>query len=336
VSDFGRIYDLVESVLPTGAARSTYEWRYLANPNGKARCWVVVERSGGELVGSSSRFPWPIFHGSERQAGWFGGDLVTLPRLQRQGIFRLITDARDSHPWEGDNIVLGAPNRISRAAVASMGHSYNTLGPFPRATLLLDYASQLRSRSWPKTPARILGGAANKALALWQTMNLSRPGNVRVEEITRFDSGIDALTYETMSSPHYWCYHDAAFLNWRYLQHPGNSCVAQVAIVDDGIVGYSVVRLEGEHSTLMELVVLPFPEPVADALLHGIIGIAREAGCLTLGFYATRNWRFWGALRGAGFLPRKSEVYRTVRCRNREDVSEEGYWQILPGDSDVG
>ncbi len=100
--DFDRIFDLVDTVLrarPRRARpRKAYEWLYQANPIGTARCWLVIERCSGELVASESRFPWPMARGSERIEGVLCGDFVTLPRLQRQGIFQLRSEICNSHP----------------------------------------------------------------------------------------------------------------------------------------------------------------------------------------------------------------------------------------------
>ena len=101
-------------------------------------------------------------------------------------------------------------------------------------------------------------------------------------------------------------------------------------------MGYSVIRLEDKHATLMEFAASSSLQSVAGALLHATIGLAREAGCHSLVFYATRRWRYWGLFHRVGFVDRSSEFYRTARCPDRADVSLEENWQLLPGDKDVG
>jgi GNAT superfamily N-acetyltransferase len=335
-NDFERIFDLVDTVFGTKRARTAYEWLYRANPTGIARCWLVIERSSGSLVANQCRFPWPVAHGSERIEGEFSGDFATLPRLQRQGLYRLCVEVRDSHARQNQTVVLGAPNAKSRGALAKIGRQHYVLGPLPFRVLPLDFVELLCSRSWPRSAARIVGVAANEALGLWHKRVLAFQGDIRIEEIKRFDSSVDALTHSCMMTPSYWCPHEADFLNWRYLQHPVNAYVAQAALVNGEVMGYCVVRIENDRATLMEFAASTTQQSVVRALLGAAIGIAREAGCHALAFYATRSWRFWGLFSRVGFLKTNSDTYRTAFCPDREDVSCEENWQLLPGDKDVG
>lgn len=334
--DFERIFNLVDTVFETKRTRAVYEWLYRANPIGVARCWLVIERSSGELVACQCHFPWPVACGNERVEGEFSGDWVVLPRLQRQGIYRLCTEVRDSHPGQNRTVVLGAPNAQSRGALKKIGRQNTILGPLPFARLPLDITEILRSRSWPRGAARIIGTAANSALDLWHGKILAPAGDIRIEQLRHFDSSVDVLTYNCMITPSYWCPHEADFLNWRYLQHPVNSYVAQVALVDDEVSGYSVVRIDNKDATLMEFAAFPERQLLVGELLRATIGVAREAGCHTLAFYATPSWRFWHLFRSLGFLSRKSEIYLRAHCPDRAEVSQEENWQLLPGDRDVG
>ena len=336
LDDFEQIFDLVDTVFGFKRGRAAYEWLYRANPNGVAHCWLAFECSSGELVASQCRFPWPMAHGSECIEGEFAGDFATLPRSQRQGLYQTCAEVRDSHPAQDRIVVLGAPNAKSRGALKKMGRQHNILGPFPFARVPLDYTKILRSRSWPQGAAAIVGNAANSALGLWQNRCWATSGEVRIEELRHFDSGIDAVTKHCMSTPDFWCPHDADFLNWRYLQHPLNSYVALGALVDDEVRGYSVVRFEDDRATLMEFAASPTQPAVAQELLRASIDLAREAGCLTLAFYATSGWRFWSLFRSVGFASRESEMYISALCPERPEVLQEENWQLLPGDKDVG
>jgi hypothetical protein len=111
--------------------------------------------------------------------------------------------------------------------------------------------------------------------------------------------------------------------------------MAQAAVVNQRLVGYSVIRLGCQQATLMEFSVSPATEFSAGALLRATAAAAREAGCMSINFHATSTWRYWNLLYRAGFLRRKAHVYRTARCPEREDASREENWQLVPGDSDV-
>jgi GNAT superfamily N-acetyltransferase len=333
-NDFPRIHDLVDTVFDRSRSRAAYDWLYLANPVGIARCTLVFERCSGELVSSRSGWPWPVAHGSKRIEGQLGGDVVTLPRLQRQGIGELRRQFNEAHPCHGHTIKFGIPNAKSRAVTTKYGR-VPPFGPLPNGTLVLDSANYLQSRSLPRRVARIIGKTADLAMDRWRDKTLASPSNIRIEELQRFESDIDELTYRCMSTPTYWCPHEAEFLNWRYLENPLNSYLSQAVLEGDEIKAYSVIRIKDKHAILMEFVAPRVPKSLASALLHAIIQVARDAGCNEINFYATSSWRFWSIFRQAGFFKRGPEVYVTARCPNLSDVSEEEKWQLLPGDSDV-
>jgi hypothetical protein len=181
----------------------------------------------------------------------------------------------------------------------------------------------------------MIGKTADLAMDSWRNKILASPINIRIEELQQFGSDIDELTYACMSTPTYWCPHEADFLNWRYLKNPLNSYLAQAVLVGDEIKGYSVIRIDERRATLMEFAVPRAPKSLASALLHAIIQVARNAGCSGINFYATPSWHFWNLFHLAGFFKRKSEVYVTARCPSLSDVSVVENWQLLPGDSDV-
>lgn len=334
--DFEQIFDLVDSVFPRKRPRAAYDWLYRRNPGGLPMCWLVIERESGQLVANTSRFPWPVASGSQRIEAAMGGDSAVSPRLQRQGLFQINSEVRESHPWENASIVLSCLNPKSRGALAKMGRENIILGPLPSATLLLHSAHYLRWHSWPEGVARLVGGGVDFVFRSWQKGTLAAPDAIRVEQVGNFDSSIDELTAGQVPASRYWCPRDPAFLNWRYFQNPLSESIGLVALEDEHTCGYSVIRTDGRHATVMEFFVPRGRSPVAAALLRATIDTARQAGCSRINIYATSGWDFWRLFRRAGFLPRKSDVYRGARCPERPDVSQEENWQLLPGDSDVG
>ncbi|HUI25890.1 MAG TPA: hypothetical protein VL403_07370, partial [Candidatus Kryptonia bacterium] len=62
-AEFDAIYDLVDESFGTKRPRPLYDWLYRRNPYGTARCWVVIDRASGRLIGNTSTWPWPMAHG---------------------------------------------------------------------------------------------------------------------------------------------------------------------------------------------------------------------------------------------------------------------------------
>lgn len=54
-ADFDEIYDLVDEAFEFKRSRAEHDWLYRRNPGGKGRCWIIVERETGMIVGSDAR-----------------------------------------------------------------------------------------------------------------------------------------------------------------------------------------------------------------------------------------------------------------------------------------
>jgi len=335
--DFERVYDCVDAAFGRKRPRPLYEWLYRRNPMGTARCWGMLERSSGELVKTSAAFPWPIWRGDTPLRGSLGGDAATVPAWQRQGLSAIRRPVTRSHPWYGKTCGIAGPNEGSRAVARSAGNPQNLLGDLPGGVALLRPAPLLERARLPRAIARPLGAPAAAVLAAWRRLAL-RSGRglaTRVEPVTRFSTDFDEVTERHMAWPGFWCPHNAAFLNWRYLEHPVERYEALALVEAERPVAYAVVRLAGTRATLAELAAPTRPSAPAARLLGACMDLAEEAGCELMSFFSTPAWRHWGLLRRAGFLPYRTSNHFEASCRELEpEVNELGRWQITPGDRD--
>jgi len=311
-TEFERLYDLVDEVFGVKRPRTVFDWLYRGNPAGVARCWIVAEKTTGRLVCQSAFWPWPLAHGLEPRLAYFVGDSVVTPDWQRQGIAKVRHEVQNQHPLHPTRMVLGWPNEKTRARLRKRDRAREMLGP------LLESVFRV-------------GGGPRRA---WRRLlNTTRSRGLCVEEVTRFDSGFDALTQHTMAWGGFWCPHDAEFLNWRYFAHPTRSYRALAALDGDDPAGYCVLRTEGRTALLME-----FAAPEAGAaprlLLERALEAAREAGCRQLAFHAPPGWRHWPSFRSAGFAERRSGRTLVVAGTKDPDAYRIESWQILPGDDD--
>lgn len=330
--DFPRIWRLVDIVWNRTRPRKAYEWLYLGNPCGFARGTVVYEVASGELVSSATRFPWPVACGDEMLPAAFGGDTVTLPRLQRTGLTDIRRGPGRLDPCSNSTVVLAAPNEKSRANARKQGDVV-PLGPLPSATMIVDFQHYLADRGLPAAIARGAGRIAN-AIGAGRRHRVVGPGkSVQVEDIQHFDASFDILTQRCMRTDGYWCPHNAEFLNWRYLDHTLHEYLAIALIRDDLPVAYAVARVSHSQALLMEFAADQYE--LACRLLTALVDRVQAAGSDRIAFYATSAWRHWGLMREAGFRRRSSERYIKADCPERSDVLEETNWQLLPGDSDV-
>jgi hypothetical protein len=318
--EFDEIFDFVDEVFGTKRPRAEYEWLYRCNPCGFARCWNTIDKETGKLVASSSAWPWPASAGDERLFGAISGDSVIARGFRRQGILNVRLAVSDLHPFRKREIFFGWMNEHSLRRERSQGLPGRTKGPLPRHVLYLSARARVAQRSWLR--ARTFGAAA--AVGRWRRRGL------RVEDVTHFDAGFDALSWQVMRSEGFWFPRDSEFLNWRYPGHPSREYRSLALLEGEDIIAYCVLRLDGRCATLMEFVSTDGLETV---LLAAASRGAREAGCDRLEIFATPRWKRWSVFHRAGFLERASHHYLFLFTRG-EAESHLDEWQLLPGDHD--
>lgn len=335
--EFDRLYDLVDAAFGRTRSRPLYEWLYRGNPFGRARSWIVVERASGEILKAGTNFPWPIWRGQEPIRGVLAGDHVTAPEWQRKGLTAVRRQVSRNHPWWGEDCSIAGPNKSSRIVERKAGNADDLAGALRGGLVVLDAAATLASFGISRFVAKPAGLVAKPFLSTWQrraSRGAAGAGG-RVEEIGRFSVDFDDVTERCMAYPKFWCPHNAAFLNWRYLDHPEERYVGLALVEDERPTGYAVVRLAGEGAMLSEFAVEPSPSPHAFKLLDEVFAMVRKAGCAYLNFFAPPGWRHWGLFHRTGFIPYRSKNHVDLSGKQYEpEVQDLRNWQLMPGDRD--
>jgi GNAT superfamily N-acetyltransferase len=321
-SEYPAIYDLVDAGFGFERPREVYDWLYRRNPRGPARCWVVVEKASGRIVSQSTDWPWPIARGAQALEGFQVGDTVTAPRWQRHGIGELLGEARAQHPFEENRISLGWPNEKTIGRMRKHGREWKIMGPLPQAVCRLGRRSMLRT-------------AVGAALGAGARTLFGRRSGIVVEEIRRFDSAFDDVTAQHAAWHGFWCPHDFELLNWRHLDRPTSQHVALSLSHHGSLAGYCVLKLQERSALLMDFVAPREPPSLSVALLRRALGVAREAGCTRLRFFATPAWPHWPLFRACKFAERPSNVFILSLSRYRPEGQQIERWQCLPCDSDA-
>ncbi len=331
-ADYEAIWDCVDAAFGRARPRAMYPWMYRDNPFGRARCWIVAEKSSGRILKTGANFPWPIWRGDEVLRGSLAGDSATVPEWQRKGLSRIRREVRRSQPWARTIASIAGPNEGSRTVTKKAGEDSTIHGPLRGGVLTLQAGPLAERVGLPTALARPLGAVATSALRAWTRVGLGGASSMEFRPVPRFTSDFDAVTLETMQFPLYWCPHNADFLNWRYLDHPVEEYRAHALIENDRPVAYSVLRLADGEATLSEFAATPAH---ARDLLASVVAFAREAGVPYVNFFATPGWRHWGLMRRAGFLPYTSKNFLDASYFPRKEDSEGmDRWQVTPGDRD--
>lgn len=116
-----------------------YRWKHVENPAGPSLGWVAVDDAG--VIGVRLLQRWSLVAGNRVIRALRPVDTMTLPRAQRQGVFRaLLHTALDDLDGGGEGaLIFNTPNRNSRGGyersgwtllpVITHGRRFTTLGP---------------------------------------------------------------------------------------------------------------------------------------------------------------------------------------------------------------
>jgi hypothetical protein len=169
---------------------------------------------------------------------------------------------------------------------------------------------------------------------------------LRAAEIARFDASHDELWRRVASSVTCAVVRDASYLNWKYVDQPGQSFVRLEMRDGDRLAGVAVIALREpddaykyRRALLVDLVA-PFGDArLLQQLVQAAVAAAGDLGadamvCLHIGAALTR------ALKACRFTLRKPERLLlvdagTLPAAIRDTVSNAANWLVTQGDSDV-
>ena len=133
----------------------------------------------------------------------------------------------------------------------------------------------------------------------------------------------------------YWCPHSWEFLNWRYLDHPGEAYTALVLLNGETPCGYAVIRHTNQRAMLTEFAVSEHDPAHGACLISATADLARESGSAALAFYSTSSWRHWSLFRRAGMVPVPTNNHLEANYDLDAEFSRDARnWQLTPGDRD--
>ncbi len=178
---FGHVLE-ENAIPPERLGAEVFAWK-LAPPLGSARVAFVAD-AGGAPLSSCTAFPVELAAGEQRVRGWHICDAATLPEARGRGLFgRVLRRLREDLP--AADWVFAFPNGQSRGAFERQG-----------------FASAVRVPLWFRP---VIGeGRAGAG----------------VEPITHFGPEHDALAARLAAERALTALRSAAYLSWRYLEHP--------------------------------------------------------------------------------------------------------------------
>ncbi len=316
-----------------------FDWLYRGNPHGNAITWIVVLGGEDRIVGCTSAFPRRMRLDGESILGCFGGDAFVDPDFRRRGIAQSLHEycATDMRRLEIE-CLYGFPVPANFRAFERAG----ALGPcdFHRFWLPLNAERIVRSlHLGPFAPiaATILNPAVNLYLAKNLFRN-SRPG-IRLQVVGSFDSKVDELFDSVAHRFGICCVRDAAYLNWRFSNHPFiNSTI--VKWQDNGsLLAYAVLDLRTKQCQILDFLVRDDAE-IGHDFLASLAQFASDKGKWSIELNLNASGPGVQLFRRSGFKRHGTGhrlMVHTIHDQEKDKIfSDPGKWFLMPGDRDVG
>ncbi len=293
---------------------------------------------GDNVAGSLGYMPADFWIDGKRVPVRFTHDLLVDPDYRGQGLAKLVVDnARSLGDFFPGGMWMTDPCYKIHLACG-----FDDVAALTTYTLPLDVASFVAQKELP--PAKRV--IARVGLSLTRLRTLARANRVLarggddVKAIDRFDPALDATWARLGATYHITLARDAAWLNWRYADHPHLAYRFAIASKDGAPAGFIVWRASstGERrAVIADFLVANGDVATFERLLsHAILG-ASAAGCHSLSVLTTQSWAA-REIRAFGFFPRAARnTWVIAGWQNRipkESLADHDRWHVVLGDSD--
>lgn len=316
-----------------------WRWLYLSSARRlglEPRMWLY--RDAGTIVGYTGAIPVRVKIGSEERGSAWLADTMVLEAYRQQAVgSRLMVRAHEDLPFA---LSLGQTAEM-REVQLRLG--WKRVASLETAQLLIRPENVLKGKlPWPAAVAAGWGLRASSAvrdLLRDRTRSEIRP-------VARFDERHDRLWACVAGTITCGVVRDASYLNWKYVDQPGQEFVRLEMVEGNSVTGVAVLMFrepgEGYHYRRAFLVDLVAPlndeHRLAQLIEAGSAAAAARGAdallCLHIGAPITR------ALRGQGFTLRAPERYLLVDPGPLDglaldQVLSADSWFVTQGDSDI-
>lgn len=313
-ADRAAILPLLSSAIDDFAVEpeAHWRWKFERNPHGPASIWVADD--DGRLAGCYVWNPVRLRFRATSFSGAQAVDAAVDPDYRGRGVF---TD-------------------LVRAALADETAQFAAVYAFPVEAA---YRGQVKlgfRPCWTVTPV-------HRPL-------LPRPRRRRVEGldvsgVSRFDARFDAFARRGDETAIH-VDRDAAYLQWRYFDHPARSYEVLACSRGEELCGYGVFRVDRARrpgrALLVDLRVAPGDTEAASALLRHALRAMSERGARVAVSWLPREGTERDALERHGFsaryraLARAQAGARVIAYESPRGPlgGQEPPWSIAPGDHD--
>lgn len=317
---------------------SRWKWMYLQSArrlNVPPRVWL--SRDGERVVGHmGAQFIRLKMGEAEKTTAWLV-DTMVLESHRDQGIgASLLLQSQDDMPL---SLSLGQTAQM-RTVLKTMGWKH--IAPLQTYVLPLNARRILKD----KLPAPVVPAVSTLLMLQGSTRRLltaRSTGSTVVQSIERFSARHDALWQEASAS--YGCatVRDASYLNWKYVDQPGQEYTRLEVTRGDELVGCAVLLIAEPNEVYRHrrAYIVDVVTPTSTRRLHAVLRAAIEH-CEEIGIDAVVmhviNRPIERALKNFGFMRRSPTRHLLISGGQHLAIPElvdSSQWLITHGDSDI-
>jgi GNAT superfamily N-acetyltransferase len=302
-----------------------WDWKFVGNPHGPARIWVADE--GGQIAGCYILTPVMLRGGGGPIQGAQAVDAAVSPDYRGRGLFTdlaraALRDAVDA----GIRLIFAFPSGGALGGQVRVGF---------KAQLVLPKA--YRPLLWPPRRRRF--------------------SELALGEVEAFDARFDVFC-EHADDREITLRRDAAYLQWRYLEHPTQTYELMTCERERELCGYCVLKTRATRALtlgyIVDLQVLPGSGSAARFLTYHALRRLRSLHAQVVVSWERPAGEAQQALRSFGFSRRYASVRRALRRTSYVDqliafdgedgflgergpgerIAESPRWSLVPGDAD--
>jgi GNAT superfamily N-acetyltransferase len=336
------LFELYAEVFGEGnlqRSRRRYDWQYFENPNTPPDGPVIwMAREGGILLGQMATMPFPMWWGDREVKASAGNDYFVRKSAQGRGIGIAL-----SNRW-ADEVDVALALGLTPSSYPLFRKIFTDVGPVPSFLKILD-ANAVARRKWGAVGGAIAGPLLGLGLSLI-SRRTSPPSEIEVRPVQAFSDEYDDLWMKARASYTTCVRRDARYLRWKYLACPFREYRVLEARKADALMGYAVLREEGDASFRRGVIADLFCDTKDLATQDGLIAAAVEdfstKRLARIEVYCF-NSRLAAALKRHGFRSGTTGVQYCVAYRGTADgkggaktvLTNLPNWNLFIGDGDL-
>lgn len=307
-----QIFDIYREVWGERACeqiKRVFSWKFEKNPNlSPGELEVAVYRSKGRIVALLGAIPYVLKIGERLERPSWLFDFISLPEFRSKGLW-IAYKMTYSRP-----MIIGAPNSdVAYRTWKMMGKRYSgtevDIGTYRHLVkfIAIDHLPPVR-RLLVMKPLIFFANCMWKVLSsvLWSRGWGGRDKSVELQPVERFGPEFDEFWERACRGYEIIPKRSSEYLDWRYLEHPGNNYYNFVARRDGRICGYLVLhpaRLKnGEGGRIVDILAERGDEEAFGRMVDFAVRFFKKRGAKEVQALDSR-------------CPRLKEVYRRLGFR---------------------